>query len=120
MTESIHDDAKELIMYSRTMPCPFITLAKRVLDHQKVPYREVYIDQNKSYEQRVLTWTGFLSVPTLVIARPGDDIPYEEPTSLARNASPRGINRGSMLTEPNEEQLLGWLRQHGLLAHIAN
>jgi glutaredoxin len=109
------EDKKELVMYTRTSPCPFVTLAKRVLNHQHVTYRELFIDQDKAIERRVLTWTGFLSVPTLIIAREGEDLPYEEPSPLPKDSSPRGVNRGPMLTEPSEEQLLNWLRQHGLL-----
>ena len=107
--------ATELVMYSRTTPCPFVSLAKRVLDAKKVAYRELYIDQNKLYEQRVLTWTGFLSVPTLIAARPGEEMPYAEPAPLPKDASPRGINRGSMITEPSEDQLVNWLNEHGYL-----
>lgn len=106
----------ELVMYSRTSPCPFVTLAKRVLNNEHVPYRELFIDKDKTVEQRVLNWTGFLSVPTLVVARPGEDLPYEEPAPLPKDSSPRGINRGPMLTEPNEEQLITWLEQHGFIA----
>jgi glutaredoxin len=106
---------KELVMYSRTLSCPFITLAKRVLDDYAVPYRELYIDKDETARKRVLNWTGFLSVPTLVISEPGGDLPYETPASLASGASPRGVNRGTMITEPNIEELTGWLKQHGLI-----
>jgi glutaredoxin len=106
---------KELIMYSRTTPCPFVSLARRVLNQEAVPYRELYIDQNKLYERRVLDWTGYLSVPTLIVANTGEELPIEDPTPLPKDSSPRGINRGPMLTEPSEEQLLQWLRQNGLL-----
>ncbi|MBX3063279.1 MAG: glutaredoxin family protein [Anaerolineae bacterium] len=105
---------RELVMYGRTTPCPFISTAKRVLDREGIPYRELYIDKNKEHEQRVLDWTGFLSVPTLIIAEAGEELPYETPLPLAKGASPRGINRGSMITEANEEELLRWLQQHGL------
>ena len=107
--------ATALVMYSRTTPCPFVSLAKRVLDAHKVTYHEVHIDQSKLYEQRVLTWTGFLSVPTLVVARPGEEVPYAEPAPLPKDASPRGINRGPMITEPSEDQLVNWLQEHGFL-----
>lgn len=106
---------KELVMYSRTTPCPFVSLARRVLDREGIAYRELHIDQNKLYEQRVVEWTGFLSVPTLVLANPGEDLPFQEPGPLEKGASPRGIDRGSMLTEPSEDQLLAWLAQHGLV-----
>lgn len=106
---------RELVMYSRTSPCPFVSLAKRVLDSRGVPYREMYIDRDKTNEERVINWTGFMSVPTLIIANPGEDLPYEEPGFLQKGATPRGVNRGSMLTEPSEDQLIAWLQQHGLL-----
>jgi len=112
----VHNQDKELVMYSRTTPCPFISIAKRVLEREGVPYREVYIDRDKMFEQRVIEWTGFLSVPTMIIARPGEDLPYEEPASLEKGASPRGINRGSMLTEASDAELMDWLRLHGLIS----
>jgi glutaredoxin len=106
---------KELIMYSRTSPCPFVTLARRILADYEIAYREILIDQDLQARQRVLDWTGFLAVPTLVAARPGESLPYEEPAPLPAGDSPRGINRGSMITEPNSGQLTGWLRQHAFL-----
>lgn len=106
----------DLVMYSRTSPCPFVSLAKRVLEREGIPWRELYIDQDSRYETRVLEWTGFLSVPTLVVANPGEDLPLTPPTPLPPNASPRGVDRGAMLTEPVEEQLIAWLRRHGFLS----
>jgi glutaredoxin len=110
---------QELVMYSRTFGCPFITLAKRVLDDQGVAYREVYIDRDMEARQRVLEWTGFLSVPTLVIVPRGSELPVEAPTPLPKGTSPRGINRGCMITEPNADELAAWLRQHGLIDALA-
>jgi glutaredoxin len=106
-------------MYTRRMGCPFVTLAKRVLADYHVPYREVFIDQDQAARARVLEWTGFLSVPTLVISHDDSDLPYEVPPPLPTGSSPRGINRGSMMTEPGESQLLDWLRQHHLLSDQA-
>ena len=106
---------KELIMYSRSSGCPMMTLAKRVLDDYHVSYREIFIDQDKNARTRVETWTGFLSVPTLVIANVGDVLPYEEPAPLPYGDSPRGINRGAMITEPNIKELTAWLIQHQLI-----
>ncbi|GAB4512739.1 MAG: hypothetical protein OHK0046_12740 [Anaerolineae bacterium] len=103
---------KDLIMYSRTAGCPFVNIAKRVLAEHQVPYREIFIDQDDTARQRVLEWTGFLSVPTLVIAQPGSDLPYEAPLPLPKGSSPRGIDRGAMLTEPSMQQLAEWLTLH--------
>ncbi len=106
----------ELVMYTRTRPCPYVRTAKRVLERENVPYREIYIDEDETMKQRVLDWTGFQSVPTLVVARPGEDVPYEDPAPLAPGSSPKGIDRGSMITEPGEIKLENWLRKHGFIA----
>ncbi len=106
---------KELLMYSRTFGCPFVTLAKRVLDDYGVSYREIFIDTDPEAQARVLRWTGFKSVPTLVAVSRGKLAPDTEPEPLPHGASPRGINRGAIITEPSEEQLLAWLRANGFL-----
>ncbi|MEQ8675537.1 MAG: glutaredoxin family protein [Aggregatilineales bacterium] len=108
---------KELVMYTRTSGCPFVTLAKRVLIAHDVPYREIFIDQDMTARERVLKWTGFLAVPTLVIANFGEDLPYAEPDFLPAGDTPRGIDRGAMLTEPGMDKLKEWLQGHGFIAH---
>jgi glutaredoxin len=106
---------RELVMYSRSTGCPFVTLAKRVLDEHGLTYHEVMIDLDHVARERVLDWTGYLSVPTLVIAHEGDVLPYATPDPIDKSRSPRGINRGSMITEPNIHQLIAWLQQHELI-----
>jgi glutaredoxin len=106
---------KELVMYSRSTGCPFITVARRVLNDYAVPYREIFIDQNAEAKQRVRQWTGFNSVPTLVIAQPGSDLPYTDVLPLPAGASPQGVDRGPMLTEGSAEQVEKWLRKHGFI-----
>lgn len=108
--------AKELIMYTRTSGCPFVSVAKRVLADHDVTYREINIDQDAAARDRVKAWTGFLSVPTLVVTSPGATVPDEAVTPLAVGSSPRGIDRGPMITEPGAEQLLTWLAKHGFTA----
>jgi len=107
---------KELLMYSRSYGCPFVTIAKRVLDDYEIPYREFYIDKDDVAKERVLNWTGFLSVPTLIIANIGEDVPYTEFTPLPEGESPRGIDRGPMLTEGSTEQVTEWLDKHGFIS----
>ena len=91
-------------------------IAKRVLDKHKVPYREVFIDKDSQASLRVKVWTGFLSVPTLVVTRPGEDVPITEPEAITLGISPRGINRGSIISEANTDQLTAWLRQNGFVS----
>jgi glutaredoxin len=110
---------KELVMYARSSSCPFVTLAKRVLDDYHVAYREIHIDRDNTARQRVLDWTGFLSVPTLVVAQPGEDLPYEQEEPLEKGRSPRGIDRGPMITEPSANDLTKWLHRHGFIEEVA-
>lgn len=105
----------ELVMYSRTRGCPFVRTAKRVLDRIGIAYREINIDEDSEAEKRVLDWTGYRSVPTIVVARPGEVLPYEDPDPLEEGTSPRGVDRGSMITEPGEMKLEGWLKKHGFM-----
>lgn len=107
--------SKQLVMYSRSSSCPFVTLAKRVLNDHALEYREIYIDKDDAARQRVLKWTGFLSVPTIVVVDEGEDVPNEEPAPLAQGASPRGIDRGVMITEPSIADLTKWLEKHGFI-----
>jgi glutaredoxin len=107
---------KEVVMYSRTQGCPYVTTAKRVLQEAHVPYREIHIDKDPEARNRVLYWTGFLSVPTLVIAENGSSLPISAPEPLPEDAiSPRGIDRGTMITEPSADELMAWLRKHNLI-----
>ncbi len=106
----------QLIMYTRTMGCPFVTTAKRVLSEYDIPYSEIFIDRDPTARQRLLDWVGFLSVPTLVVAHAGEVVPYAPPAPLEKGLSPRGINRGTMITEPYADELKAWLKQHGFIA----
>jgi len=108
-----------LIVYSRTTPCPFMTVAKRTLKDYRVDYVEVFIDQDEEAKRRVVAWTGFLSVPTLVVAAPGSMLPIAEPEPLEKGRSPRGIDRGFMITEANSRELERFLLKHGFISEIA-
>jgi glutaredoxin len=108
-------DDKEMVVYSRTSFCPYQRKADRVFKKYDLSPRTLMIDQDAEAERRVLDWTGFKSVPTIIAARPGEDLPYEEPTPLPAGQSPRGIDRGSMITEATEIQLEEWLRKHGFI-----
>lgn len=106
---------KKLVMYGRLRSCPFINTAKRVLHDLDVPYEELHIDQDDDAYQKVVDWTGFASVPTMVVAANDSLLPITEPDHLEQGASPRGIDRGSMITEASDAQLRGWLKKHGFV-----
>jgi glutaredoxin len=106
---------RELVMYSRTFGCPYISVAKRVFADFAIGYRELMIDKDPEAKARVLAWTGFQSVPTIVIAEPGSVLPVEAPLLLPRGVSPRGVDRGWMITEPHRMELKAWLVRHGFI-----
>ena len=61
----------------------------------------------------MIGWTSHESVPTLVIA-PDDGVePIEEPAPLP-SRSPRGVDRGTLLTEPNPGQVEAFLERWGI------
>jgi glutaredoxin len=82
-----------------------------------VAYRPVNIKEDRQAAARLRGWVGFESTPTVVIAEGDESVePYEPPAPLPAGSSPRGVDRGSMLTEASNEQLRAWLVKHGLLA----
>lgn len=108
-------DQLELLMYSRSYGCPYISVAKRVLNDHALAYREIHIDKDAEAKARVIEWTGFQSVPTIIVTEPGGLLPIEPPSPLEKGASPRGIDRGAMITEASAEELKRWLRKHGFI-----
>lgn len=106
---------KELVVYARTTYCPYIARAKRVFEQYHVPHRDIMIDECEEATRRVEGWTGFRSVPTIIVAHCGEDVPCEDPTPLPAGSSPRGVDRGSMITEPSEEDLVAWLKRNGFI-----
>jgi glutaredoxin len=104
---------------NRTTGCPMSTLARRVLDDYGVKYHELYYNFNEDAKARLMKHVGFLSVPTLYVAETGSEEPATEPLPVEAD-SPRGMDRGSMITEPSEPQLLAWLRKHGMLPEEAD
>ena len=107
--------ANRLVVYVSTW-CYNCSDTRDALKKWGVPAEYVDIDKDATAARQVLAWTGYRSVPTLLIAEEGSLEPYEAPALLAPGASPHGIDRGSMLTEPSRAQLRGWLIAHGLLS----
>jgi glutaredoxin len=106
---------KALIMYSRTIPCPDCERARHLLQSLSVPYQEVMIDQDAAAHGMVENLTGFDSVPTLVVTRPGEALPFPAPRPLEPGRSPRGVDRGTVITEPDMVSLEKWLQGHGFV-----
>lgn len=106
---------KEIVMYVRTSYCAWVALARDVLNRYDLPYREINIDDDPNIAARVKEWTHHYSVPTIVIANPGEDIPYTDFLPRPTHRTIKGYDRGPMMTEPNNQELENWLHKHGFL-----
>lgn len=106
---------RELVMYVRGAYCPNIALARDVLSRYNIPYREINIDDDPLLAARIKEWTHFYSVPTLIVANPGEDVPYTDFLPRPADRSLKGFDRGPMITEPNNHALEDWLHKHGFL-----
>ena len=106
---------KEIVMYVRRAYCPQVTLARDLMNRYGIPYREIYIDDDPAMIARVKAWTNYHSVPTIIIANPGEDVPHTNFLPRPTDHTNRGYDRGPMITEPNNRQLENWLHKHGFL-----
>ena len=89
--------------------------AQNALSEWGVPAVFVNIKEDRAAAARLRGWAGFESVPTILIAEEGSIEPYEAPAELPAGKSPRGIDRGSLITEAARPQLREWLIRHGVL-----
>lgn len=107
--------AKQLVVYMSPW-CGSSADTQRALAEWGVPAQFVNIKEDRAAANRLKEWVGFESVPTVFIAEAGcTEEPCEPPAPLERGASPRGVDRGSLITEASRIQLRGWLVKHGLL-----
>jgi hypothetical protein len=106
---------KELVLYGQTRYSPYVALARDLLTRYKIPFREIDVQAQPTMAERVTTWTGRLSLPTLIVAAPGSDLPLAPPAPLDPGQAPRGIDRDSLISEPNNQQLEDWLYKQGFL-----
>lgn len=107
--------AIRLVMFGRRFACADQDRAQTWLERHGIQYDFIDISTDPQAAHLLERWVGFLSVPTLVVARPGEIEPYHPPTPLHPGQRVRGLNRGTLITEPSNEDLERWLAQHGLL-----
>ena len=103
-----------LVVYVRSRFCPDVGRWRRWRDRHELEVIELDIDHDPDAHARVLRWTGHESVPTLVIASDDGLDPIEAPAPLPSGRSPRAIDRGTVLTEPNPGQIAPFLERHGI------
>ena len=105
-----------LVVYGSSVPCPDMARFAWWLERHDVP-ELVFIDihaERWAYDQ-VIEWTGHASVPTLVIA-PDDGLnPVEDPLPIMSGQRVRAFDRGTMLTEPNPQQIAEFLVRNGVV-----
>ena len=102
-----------LVVYVRSSFCPDVWRWQHWVSKHELDYVEIDIDRDDEAYAKVRAWTGHESVPTLVIA-PDDGLdPVEEPEPLPGD-SPRAVDRGTMLTEPNPGQVEAFLDRWGI------
>jgi len=106
--------SKNLVVYMSPW-CGSSMDTQRALTEWGVTCRYVNVKEDRAAATRVRGWTGFESVPTLVIVADGGEEPYEPPAALSAGTGPRGVDRGSMLTEPTRQQLRAWLEKNQLI-----
>ena len=88
---------------------------QRALGEWGVPFTMVDVKADRDAAARLRKWVGFESVPTVVIAEGESLEPCEPPKPLMPGSGPRGIDRGSMITEASRAELRAFLVKHGLL-----
>jgi hypothetical protein len=107
--------AREIVIYAVHGPREEVASVHYILDQYRLPYRDVWIDRDPAALGRVLLWTGNRSVPTLVAADHGQVDPYQPPLPIKSWTCPRGVDRGSMISEPSRSELLTWLQHQGFI-----
>ena len=101
-----------LVVYGRSSFCPDMMRWRRWVKEHPIRYIEFDIDGDDEAYGKVRAWTGHESVPTLVIAPDDGFDPIEQPEPLT--GSPRGADRGVMLTEPHPGQIETFLERNGI------
>lgn len=107
--------AREIVLYSRATRCSDVDHVRARLQEWNLPFREIDIEADAQAALRLEGWTGFLSVPTVVIAEDGSDEPYQEPAGLTPNQNPRNVDRGAIITEPSTANLRVFLEHNGFV-----
>ena len=105
---------KQLVFYM-TSWCSSCHAAQDALAEWGVTVRCVNIGRDREAAGRVRALTGFESVPTFVIVDGAGVDPMEPPTPLPAGRGPRGIDRGTVLTEATNAELKAWLIKNGVL-----
>jgi glutaredoxin len=106
--------SREVVVYMSPW-CSSSADTQRALAEWGVPAKFVNIKEDRAAATRLREMVGFESVPTVICAEAGSVEPCEPPVALAKGGSPRGLDRGSVITEASRVQLRSWLVKQGFL-----
>ncbi len=105
----------QLVVYGSSIPCPDMARFAWWLQQYEVPGM-VVVDLHRepwAYDC-VVEWTGHASVPTLVVADDDGVYPISDPLPLTHGQRVRAFDRGTVLTEPNPQQIADFLHRNGI------
>jgi len=108
--------AKEIVLFCRPSYSPFTALARDLLIRYQIPFREVDIQAGSQAFASLITWVSPAHLPTLIVTAPNQTTPLDSPEPLQPDQPARGLDRGSLISQPNNHQLEDWLHKHGFLA----
>jgi glutaredoxin len=106
--------SREVVVYMSPW-CSSSADTQRALNEWGVPAKFVNIKEDRAAANRLREMVGFESVPTVILAEMGSVEPCEPPAVLSKGSSPRGVDRGSVITEASRVQLRSWLVKQGFL-----
>ena len=106
--------SKRIVVYMSPW-CSSSADTQRALKEWGVAATFVNIKEDRAAATRLREMVGFESVPTVIIAEEGAVEPCEPPAALPKGGSPRGVDRGSLITEATRVQLRSWLVKQGML-----
>lgn len=106
--------SKRVVVYMSPW-CSSSADTQRALNEWGVSATFVNIKEDRAAATRLRDMVGFESVPTVVVADEGSLEPCEAPAALPKGSSPRGVDRGSIMTEGTRVQLRAWLVKQGIL-----
>ncbi len=108
--------AQHLVVYVRNTFCPDQVRARKLLADWKIPYQEINCSEDAEALERIQEWNGHLGVPNIIVAEEGSILPFAEPDPRPVGRSTRNVNRGTLISEPSEDGLREFLKQHHFLA----
>lgn len=104
-----------LLMFTRERTCPDQELTRLCLREFDVEPVEVNISRDRDAARMLMEQVGALAVPTFIVADEYGE-PISPPLPVTAGQSVRGVDRGSIISEPSREGLHAFLVKHNFLS----